>query len=74
MPFSAIRARIKQLILVDEAEHYAAIERGFQDGSLRQPVTPMTDAELAKAIAEFTKTQPSSGSVKTLDGRFNPKK
>ena len=74
MPFSAILARIKKLILVDESEHYAAIERSFRDGSLHQPVNPMSDAELAKAIAEFTQTKPSSGSIRTLNGRFNPKK
>ncbi|MDR6659749.1 hypothetical protein J2W51_002319 [Tardiphaga robiniae] len=74
MPFSAILGRIRKLLLVDEAEHYAAIERGFQDGSLKQPVTPMSDAELAEAMAEFTKTQPSPGSIKTLGQHFNPKK
>ena len=74
MPFSAILGRIRKLLLVDEAEHYAAIERSLWDGSLHQPVTPMSDAELAKAIAEFTQTKPSSGSIRTLNGRFNPKK
>lgn len=74
MPFSAILARIRKLILVHESEHYAAIERGFRDGSLHQPVNPMSDAELAEAIAEFTNKQPSAGSIKTLGGRFNPKK
>ena len=74
MPFSAILARIKKLILVDEAEHYAAIERSFGDASLHQPVNPMSDAELAKAIAEFTKTKPSAGSIKILGWRFNPQK
>ncbi len=74
MPFSAILARIKKLILVDESEHYDAIELGFRDGSLRQPVTPMSDAELTKAIAEFTNQRPSDGSKKILNGRFNLKK
>jgi hypothetical protein len=46
----------------------------FRDGSLHQPVNPMSDAELAKAIAEFAKTQPSAGSIKTLGGRFNQRK
>lgn len=74
MPFSAILGRIRKLLLVDGAEHYAAIERSLWDGSLHPPVIPMSDAELAKAIAEFRKTPPSAGSIKTLGQHFNPKK
>ncbi len=73
MPFSVFLARIKKLIFVDESEHYAAIEQGFIDGSLHQPVNPMSDSELAAAIAEFTNSRPSDGSIKILNGRFNPK-
>jgi len=74
MPFTAFLARIRKLIIADDSEHYAAIERGFRDGSLRQPVNPMSDAELAEAIAEFTKGHPTDGNMKILDDRFNPKK
>jgi hypothetical protein len=74
MPFSAFLARIRKLILADESEHYVAIERSFRDGSLHQPVNPMSDAELSEAIAEFTNKRPSDGSMRILNGRFNPKK
>lgn len=52
IPFTAFLARIRKLIIADDLEHCTAIERGFRDGSLRQPVSPMSDAELGEAIAE----------------------
>lgn len=73
MPFTAFLARIRKLIAADYTEHYSAIERSFRDGSLRQPASPMSDADLAAAIAEFTKERPDPGSLNILDERFSPK-
>ncbi|WP_407194408.1 hypothetical protein [Bradyrhizobium sp. STM 3566] len=53
-------------------EHYDEIVRSFGVGALRPPPTPMSDRELAQAIAEFLKQQPSSESVATLGRRLDP--
>jgi hypothetical protein len=73
MPFTAFLARIKKIFAIDDSDRYTAIERGFRDGSLRQPASPMSDAELSQAIAEFTKGRPTAGSMNILGGRFKPK-
>lgn len=52
--------------------HYDEIVRSFGVGALRPPPTPMSDGELARAIAEFLREQPSSESVATLGRRLDP--
>jgi hypothetical protein len=74
MPFRGFLARIRKLLPLDLDIHYASIAKDLQSGALRQPVQPMSDRELAAAIAEFQKTTPSAASSKTLGNAFNPKK
>ncbi|MCK1396010.1 hypothetical protein [Bradyrhizobium sp. 1] len=72
MPISALLARIRRLVPRSGDEHYDEIVRSFGVGALRPPPTPMTDGELARAIAEFLKEAPSSKSVATLGRRLDP--
>lgn len=72
MPISALLARIRQLIPARHDQHYDEIVRGFGNGALRPPPTPMSDRELSRAIAEFLKDSPSVDSVGTLGRRLDP--
>ena len=70
MPISALLARIRRLVPTTKPEHYDEIVRNFGVGALRP--TPMSDGELARAIAEFLKSSPSAESVATLGRRLDP--
>ncbi|MHC2578991.1 hypothetical protein ACVI1J_009280 [Bradyrhizobium diazoefficiens] len=72
MPISALLARIRRLVPGSGDRHYDEIVRNFGVGALRPPPTPMSDGELARAIAEFLREQPSSESVATLGRRLDP--
>jgi hypothetical protein len=72
LPISALLARIRKLIPGTSEQHYEEIVRNFGVGALRPPPTPMSDGELARAIAEFLKTSPSSESVAALGRRLDP--
>ncbi|MDF0520718.1 hypothetical protein P0R31_26090 [Bradyrhizobium yuanmingense] len=72
LPLSALLARIRKLVPKSEDEHYDEIVRSFGVGTLRPPPTPMSDRELAQAIAEFLKEQPSGESVASLGRRLDP--
>ena len=72
MPISALLARIRKLIPRQKDGHYEEIVRGFGNGALRPPVTPMTDRELGEAIAEFLARAPSAESVGHLGRRIDP--
>lgn len=72
LPLSALLARIRRLVPKSRDQHYDEIVRNFSVGTLRPPATPMSDAELARAIAEFLKEQPSSSSVASLGRRLDP--
>ncbi|WFU21332.1 hypothetical protein QA649_24825 [Bradyrhizobium sp. CB1717] len=65
-------ARIRRLVPKSDDQHYEQIVRNFGVGALRPPPTPMSDGELARAIAEFLKDQPSSESVAALGRRLDP--
>jgi hypothetical protein len=65
-------ARIRRLVPQSDDRHYDEIVRSFGVGALRPPPTPMSDRELAEAIAEFLKEQPSSESVAALGRRLDP--
>lgn len=71
LPLSALLARIRRLVPKSRDQHYDEIVRNFSVGTLRPPSTPMSDRELAHAIAEFLKEQPSSSSVATLGRRLD---
>ncbi|MCP3383044.1 MULTISPECIES: hypothetical protein [unclassified Bradyrhizobium] len=72
MPISALLARIRRLVPKSNAQHYDEIVRNFGVGALRPPPTPMSDGELARAIAEFLKASPSAESVAALGRRLDP--
>ena len=72
MPISALLARIRKLVPHRQDEHYDQIVRGFGNGALRAPQTPMSDRELAQAIADFLKDAPSARTVGTLGRRLDP--
>jgi len=72
LPLSALLARIRRLVPKSGDQHYDEIVRNFGVGTLRPPPTPMSDGELARAIAEFLREQPSSESVATLGRRLDP--
>lgn len=72
LPISALLARIRKLIPRQHDAHYDEIVRGFGAGALRPPPTPMSDGELARAIAEFLKDAPTTRSVSSLGRRLDP--
>jgi hypothetical protein len=72
VPISAMLARIRELIPKQNDRHYDEIVRGFGVGELRTPASPMSDRELAQAIAEFMKDAPSGEAVSSLGRRLNP--
>ncbi|WP_456703492.1 hypothetical protein [Bradyrhizobium sp. USDA 4449] len=72
MPISALLNRIRRLVPKTKTQHYEEIVRNFGVGALRAPPTPMSDGELARAIAEFLKDSPSAESVAALGRRLDP--
>src|SRR4051794_7776552 len=72
VPISRLLARIRRLVPRSGDQHYYEIVRSFGVGTLRPPPTPMSDGELARAIAEFLKEHPSSESVGALGRRLDP--
>jgi hypothetical protein len=72
MPISALLARIRKLMPHRHNDHYEEIARGFGNGALRVPPTPMSDRELSQAIGDFLKDAPSVDSVGTLGRRLDP--
>ena len=72
MPLSALLARIRRLVPRSNPQHYDEIVRNFGVGALRPPPTPMSDGELARAIAEFLRDSPSTKSVAALGRRLDP--
>jgi len=72
LPISALLTPIRKFILRRHGKHYEQIVRGFGNGALRAPPTPMSDRELSRAIAEFLRDAPSVDSVGALGRRFDP--
>ena len=72
MPISTLLSRIRKLVPHRHDDHYQEIVRGFGNGALHVPPTPMSDRELAQAIADFLKDAPSASSVGTLGRRLDP--
>jgi hypothetical protein len=66
LPISALLARIRKLTPQQNDHHYDEIVRGFGIGELRTPTSPMSDRELARAIANFMKDVPSADAVSSL--------
>ncbi len=72
MPIATLLARIRKLIPGRHDDHYDEIVRGFGNGALRVPATPMSDHELSRAIADFLTEAPSVDSMGTLGRRLDP--
>jgi hypothetical protein len=72
LPIATMLARIRKLIPSCHDDHYDEVVRGFGNGALRAPTTPMSDHELSRAIADFLKDAPSVDSVGTLGRRLDP--
>lgn len=72
MPIAALLARIRNLVPKGDDRHYDEIVRSFGHGALRAPASPMSDRELAHAIADFLKDSPSAESVGSLGRRMDP--
>jgi hypothetical protein len=72
LPISALLARIRRLIPHAQDVHYDEILRGFGTGSLRPPPTPMSDAELARAISDFLKDAPTATALSSLGRKLDP--
>jgi hypothetical protein len=72
LSIAALLARIRKLIPKRDDSHYDEIVRSFGNGALRPPAAPMSDRELADAIADFLKDSPSAKSVGSLDRRIDP--
>jgi len=72
MPISALLARIRKLIPHQQDNRYDEIVRGFDEGALRTPVSPMSDRELSRAIADFLKDARSAEAVRDLGRRLDP--
>jgi len=72
LPIAALLARIRRLIPHKNDDHYEEIVRSFGVGALRPPVTPMSDGELARAIAEFLEQSPTTVTVSNLGRRLDP--
>ena len=72
MPLATLLARIRKLIPDLKDDHYEEIVRGFGNGALRPPPSPMSDRELAQAIAEFLREAPSAENVSGLGRKLDP--
>lgn len=72
LPIPTLLARIRKLIPWRQNDHYEEIVRGFGNGALRPPPTPMSDRELAQAISEFLKDAPSAENVGSLGRKLDP--
>jgi len=67
---TTILERIRSLFTPDASEHLDSIENAFVEGTLKQPVRPMSDQELARAIREFRSAPVSDWTLAKLSGRF----
>jgi hypothetical protein len=65
-----ILERIRSLFTADTSEHLDSIKNAFVQGALKQPVRPMSDQELARAIREFRSAPVSDWTLAKLSRRF----
>jgi len=72
IPIATLLARTRKIIPKKDDRYYDEIARGFGNGALRAPATPMSDSELACAIADFLKEAPSAEAVSSLGRRLDP--
>ncbi|MDD1525880.1 hypothetical protein C7U92_08445 [Bradyrhizobium sp. WBOS7] len=65
-----ILERIRSLFTADTSEPLDSIKNAFVQGALKQPVRPMSDQELARAIREFRSAPVSDWTLAKLSRRF----
>ncbi|TFV73196.1 hypothetical protein E4K64_21930 [Bradyrhizobium frederickii] len=70
MSATTILENIRSLFTPDASEHLDSIENAFVEGTLKQPVRPMSDQELARAIREFRSAPVSDWTLARLSERF----
>ena len=67
---ATILERIRGLFASDTGEHLDSINDALLTGRLQEPVRPMSDQELARAIREFRSTPVSDWTIAKLSRRF----
>ena len=67
---TTILQRIRNLFTSDTSEPFDCIKDAFFKGTMREPVGPMSDQELARAIREFRSAPVSDWSLAKLSRRF----
>jgi hypothetical protein len=67
---TTILERIRGLFAPDASTHLDCIYDAFKRGTLKEPLRPMSDQELARAIREFRSAPVSDGTLAKLSRRF----
>ena len=70
MKQTTILESIRGLFMSDTSEHLDSINDAFITGTLQEPVRPMSDQELARAIREFRAAPVSDWTLAKLARRF----
>lgn len=65
-----ILKRIRHLFASGPSQHLDSISDAFLNGALKEPVHPMSDQELARAIREFRSAPVSEWTIAKLSQRF----
>ncbi|WP_128925305.1 hypothetical protein [Bradyrhizobium guangxiense] len=67
---TTILERIRGLFASERSAHLDCISDAFRNGTLREPIRPMSDQELARAIREFRSAPVSDWTLAKLSRRF----
>lgn len=67
---TSILERIRRLFAAGPSAHLDSIRDAFANGTLAEPVRPMSDHELARAIREFRSMPVSDWTVAKLSRRL----
>ncbi|WFU69051.1 MULTISPECIES: hypothetical protein [unclassified Bradyrhizobium] len=67
---TTILERVRRLFAADPDAHLDSISDAFLNGTLAEPVLPMSDQELARAIREFRSQPVSDWAVAKLSRRL----
>ncbi|MBH5396806.1 hypothetical protein HZZ13_03230 [Bradyrhizobium sp. CNPSo 4010] len=70
MKSTTLLERIRRLFASDAGEHLDSISDALLKGTLREPVRPMSDQELARAIREFRSAPVSDWTLAKLSRRL----
>ncbi|MBR1169334.1 MULTISPECIES: hypothetical protein [Bradyrhizobium] len=70
MKSTTLLERIRRLFASEAGEHLDSINDALLKGRLKEPVRPMSDQELARAILEFRSAPVSDGTLAKLSRRL----